>query len=151
MCGGPATIGTELRPTLWTLAGGNGAGKSTFHRLYLEPRGVAFVNADVIAREIDPSNPAAASYEAARMTMRRFADFVGTGVPFAYESVFSHPSKVDMLASARAAGYRVVLVYVHLDRPELHPRVRHFVPQLVDSAMSKAGNCHYSAVSARSA
>ena len=33
---------------LWVLAGGNGAGKSTFHRLFLAPRGVKLLNADLI-------------------------------------------------------------------------------------------------------
>ena len=107
------------------LAGGNGAGKSTFHRLFLQPLGVAFVNADMIARELDPVSPALASYEAAQVAMRRFGEFVRSGKPFAYETVFSHPSKVDMLGAAKAAGYTIVLVYVHLDHPELHQaRVR---------------------------
>ena len=114
-----------MPPTLWVLAGGDGAGKSTFHHLYLRPLGVAFVNADQIARTLDPVSPAAASYEAARVAMQRFADLVQSGDPFAYETVFSHPSKVDMLGSAKSAGYAIVLVCIHLDRPELHQaRVR---------------------------
>jgi len=36
---------------LWLLAGGNGAGKSTFYRTQLEPLGVPFVNADVLAKK----------------------------------------------------------------------------------------------------
>jgi predicted ABC-type ATPase len=44
---------TESRQ-LWVLAGGNGAGKSTFHRLFLAPRGVKLLNADRIAAEINP-------------------------------------------------------------------------------------------------
>lgn len=46
-------------PRLWLLAGPNGAGKSTFARGYfqsLAARGL-LLNADEVAREIDPSNP----------------------------------------------------------------------------------------------
>jgi len=38
------------RPQLWMLVGGNGAGKSTFYRLMLQPLGLPFVNADLLAR-----------------------------------------------------------------------------------------------------
>ena len=115
---------------LWLLAGGNGAGKSTFHRHFLEPRGLAFVNADVIAHRLDPERPEAASYEAAQEAMHRFRELLSRGVSFCYETVFSHPSKLDMLSSAKAAGYRVVLVYVHLERDELNlARVRQRVDE----------------------
>jgi predicted ABC-type ATPase len=33
---------------LWIIVGGNGAGKSTYHRLTLEPLGLPCVNADVL-------------------------------------------------------------------------------------------------------
>ena len=107
-------------PRLYMLAGGNGAGKSTFYRNRLESAGVAFVNADRIAVEIDPMRPAAASLEAARIAMARVAGLIEGRRSFAYESVFSHPSKVDLLASARRAGYEIVLVYIHLDSDALN-------------------------------
>ena len=47
------------------LVGGNGAGKSTYYRLFLEPTGIPFVNADVLARLVFPDAPEAHSYEAA--------------------------------------------------------------------------------------
>lgn len=34
---------------LWLLAGGNGAGKSTFYRTQPARRGIPFVNADILA------------------------------------------------------------------------------------------------------
>ena len=36
------------------------------------------------------------------------------GVSFCYETVFSHVSKVDFLAFAKANGYQIILVYFHL-------------------------------------
>ena len=41
---------------LWVLAGGNGAGKSTFYNLYLAKYGIKFVNADLIAKDINSGN-----------------------------------------------------------------------------------------------
>jgi predicted ABC-type ATPase len=46
---------------LWLLAGGNGAGKSTFYRTRLKKLGIPFVNADVIAKEIFPDTTEALS------------------------------------------------------------------------------------------
>ena len=49
------------------LVGGNGAGKSTFYRLALDPLGLPFVNADLLARIAFPDDPEAHSYEAAML------------------------------------------------------------------------------------
>ena len=34
---------------------------------------------------------------------------------FCFETVFSHASKIDFVAQAKALGYDIVLVYIHLD------------------------------------
>ena len=109
-----------MSPRLYMLAGGNGAGKSTFFRNRLEPAGTAFVSADRIAVELDPARPAAASLEAARIAMARVARLIEERRSFAYESVFSHPSKVELLAAARRANYEIVLVYIHLEDDALN-------------------------------
>ena len=105
---------------LWLLAGGNGAGKSTFYRLFLEPPGLIFVNADLIARQIGPSDSPRDGYQAARIAERFRSDLLNQGVSFCYETMFSHTSKVDFVARARALGYRIVLVYIHLSTPQLN-------------------------------
>ena len=105
---------------LWLLAGGNGAGKSTFYRLYLEPEGIGFVNADLIAKQIDKTHPELASYQAARLAEKLRSGLLGKGISFCFETVFSHPSKIDFVAQAKALGYEVVFVYIHLLTDELN-------------------------------
>lgn len=105
---------------LWLLAGGNGSGKSTFYRLFLEPRGIKFINADLIAKELVPENPEDASYKAAHLAQHLREDFLQKGMSFCFETVFSHVSKIDFVAKAKALGYEVILVYVHLESPELN-------------------------------
>lgn len=105
---------------LWILAGGNGAGKSTFYRLYLKPLGMPFVNADVIAREVAPDQPEAASYKASQFGERLRYELLHEGASFCFETVFSHPSKIDFLAHAKALGYHIVLVFIHLNDPALN-------------------------------
>ncbi len=99
---------------LWVLAGGNGAGKSTFYNQYLSKYGIKFINADLIARVIDPDNPERLSYEAATLATDMREDMIKQGVSFCFETVFSHESKIDFIAMAKAHGYTVILVYIHL-------------------------------------
>ena len=105
---------------LWILVGGNGAGKSTFYRLMLEPRGIAFINADQIARAIYPDDPEGNSYNAARLAGQMCQEQIQAGNSFCFETVFSHPSKIDFLGRARALGYQIILVLVHLEHTDLN-------------------------------
>ena len=105
---------------LWLLAGGNGAGKSTFYRLFLEPRKIMFVNADEIARKLAPNNPEKVSYQAAIIAEKLRDDLLEQGSSFCYETVFSHESKIDLVAKANARGYKIILIYIHLDTPALN-------------------------------
>jgi predicted ABC-type ATPase len=93
------------------VVGPNGAGKSTFVELTLTPLlpGSAFVNADEIAKQRWPEDPASRSYEAARVAADTRAKLIELGRPFIAETVFSHPSKLDLVNAAHAAGYTVVL------------------------------------------
>lgn len=100
---------------LWLLAGGNGAGKSTFYRTRLEPLGLPFVNADILAKQIYPEQPEQHSYEAAKIVEAMRTQLLQQGRTFCFETVFSHPSKIDFTAKAKAIGYEIVLVFIHLD------------------------------------
>lgn len=56
--------------------------------------------------------------------MSIMADYLRTslvkaGESFAFETVFSHPSKLDFMRSAKAAGYRIYLYFVCVEPPEL--------------------------------
>ncbi len=105
---------------LWLLAGGNGAGTSTFYRLFLAPRGIKLVNADLIAKEINPEHPEQVSYQGDHWVERIWEDLLDQDFSFCFESVFSHPTKIDFVAKAKARGYEIVLVYIHLDSLELN-------------------------------
>ncbi len=105
---------------LWVLAGGNGAGKSTFYKLHLSKYGIKLVNADLIAKEIDSENPEDLSYQAAAIAARIREDLIYQGVSFCFETVFSHESKIDFIAQAKTHGYKIVLVYIHLNDSSLN-------------------------------
>lgn len=93
------------------IVGPNGAGKSTIVDLVLARRipGSAFVNADLIAGQRWPEDPAGHAYEAAAVAAATRSALIAARRPFIAETVFSHPSKLDLVREARAAGYTVVL------------------------------------------
>ncbi|MDA8285092.1 MAG: zeta toxin family protein [Actinomycetota bacterium] len=112
------------------VVGPNGSGKSTFVRLTLIrvlPSGVAFVNADEIAQHRWPSDPASHAYDAAKVAARTRAALIAAGQPLIAETVFSHPSKLDLIDEAHAAGYTVSLHVLLLPAELAVSRVAHRV------------------------
>jgi predicted ABC-type ATPase len=65
-------------PRAILIAGPNGAGKTTFGREFLPNEGdcVQFVNADLIAAGISPSDPEGAAVSAGRVVLRRLDELV---------------------------------------------------------------------------
>ncbi len=48
------------------------------------------------------------------------AQFLLEGRTFCFETVFSHPSKIDFIAQAKAMGYETILVFIHLENITLN-------------------------------
>ncbi|MGW0041973.1 zeta toxin family protein [Rhodococcus sp. NPDC003348] len=120
------------------VVGPNGAGKSTFVEQRLAPLlpGSVFVNADVIAQDRWPDSAEEHSYEAARIAATIRDALIEQGESFIAETVFSHPSKLELIDRARRAGYvvvlHVVLVPVELSVARVAERVvegGHRVPE----------------------
>ncbi len=100
------------RPIVIAIAGSNGAGKSTFFATHLADSGLRFINADVIAAELQIG-----PYDAAEIASALRAAMVGRGESFVFETVLSDPigDKVESLAGYAAAGYAVVLIYIAIN------------------------------------
>ncbi len=111
------------------VVGPNGAGKSTFIAFTLAPLlpGSDVVNADEIARQRWPKDPAAHAYDAARVAADTRAKLIELGRSFIAETVLSHPSKLDLVRTARAGGYTVVLHVLLVPEDLAVERVRHRV------------------------
>lgn len=108
------------RPTLVLLAGPNGAGKSTLYETRIAPSlSVPFINADLIQRDELKSTDMAAAYKAAEIASTRRGNMLAAGQSFATETVFSHPSKLDLIHEAKASGFRVMVFHVSVETPDL--------------------------------
>lgn len=109
-----------MRPSLILLAGPNGAGKSTLYENRVTPSFAGpFINADLIQRdELCDASPSAA-YRAAEIAEARRSELISEGRSFASETVFSHPSKLELIHKARLAGYLIIVMHVGIDSPDL--------------------------------
>lgn len=107
----------DAKPTLIFLAGCNGAGKSSFfaHLAALSASQPIFLNADLIALIL--RGIPAADVIAQKITDGLREHLLGQRVTFVTETVFSDEvgAKLDYLRRAKAAGFRIVLVYVSLE------------------------------------
>jgi len=108
-------------PNLYIIAGCNGAGKTTASFTILpDILGCKeFVNADNIAYGISPFNVEGVAIEAGKIMLRRIEELLNKGADFAIETTLASRSYVPLVVRAQAQGYRVTLLYIWLQSPEL--------------------------------
>lgn len=114
----PESSPPNRQPECVVLAGPNGAGKSSIYAL-LRFEG-EFVNADDIARQLEPDNPDAAAIKAGRRAIQRLEWLIGSRSDFVYETTLSSHQSIRLLRVAREAGYAVLLVFIALQSADLH-------------------------------
>ena len=126
-------------PTIYLIAGCNGAGKTTFAGEFLpkEVKCLRFLNADEIARGLSPLKPSAGAVPAARLLLRQIGESIHRHETFALESTLSGKKYLHLFRKALRLGYEIELHYLWLSSPEqaiarVRQRVRmggHDVPE----------------------
>ena len=107
-------------PTIYVIAGCNGAGKTTFAREFLpkEVKCLRFLNADEIARGLSPFKPSAAAVQAARLLLTQVEDCLRRRETFSLESTLSGKTYIRLFKRARELGYEIELHYLWLSSPD---------------------------------
>ena len=106
------------RPVCRILGGTNGSGKSSLFETLNLPG--PFLNADVVARGLNPHNPESASLAAGRLIVDRLAAVVEAREDFTYETTLSSHQSIALMQRAKDAGYEVGLVFVALSSADLN-------------------------------
>jgi predicted ABC-type ATPase len=123
---------TARQPTIYVIAGCNGAGKTTFAKQFLphEVKCLNFLNADLIAQGLSPLDTNAAALKAGRLLLAEFRLFVARRKTFAFESTLSGITYLSMLEQAKRGGFRIHAHYLWLPNPTVAiGRVRDRVKQ----------------------
>jgi len=110
---------TAKQPTIYVIAGCNGAGKTTFAREFLptEVKCLRFLNADEIARGISPLKPSAGAVRAARLLLTQIEDCLRHRQTFALETTLSGKTYIRLFRRAQKLGYEIELNYLWLSSP----------------------------------
>ena len=106
-------------PTIYLIAGCNGAGKTTFAKEFLphEVKCLRFYNADELARGLSPLDPPAAAIKAGRLLLAEIRDSISRKEIFALESTLSGKTYVRLFEEARSLGFKIELHYLWLASP----------------------------------
>ena len=108
-------------PRCIVIAGPNGAGKTTFAREFLPTDAgiVHFVNADLIAGGLSPLEPELAALAAGRLFLKELDRLAKAKADFAFESTLSGRTYMARLRRWKARGYRIEIVFLRLESPQL--------------------------------
>lgn len=103
------------------LAGPDGAGKTSFANEFMaatEP-GLAFVNADELARGLGPAQPQGErDIRAARIMPTEIERLTAIGAEFMFETTLASLTYATHIPAWRAQGYRIGLIYLRLPDPD---------------------------------
>lgn len=107
------------QPTIYVIAGCNGAGKTTFAKEFLpkEVKCLRFFNADEIARGLSPFDPRASAIKAARLLLEEVHEAIARKQTFALETTLSGKTYIRVFQQARQNGFEIELHYVWLSSP----------------------------------
>jgi predicted ABC-type ATPase len=105
---------------MYIIAGPNGSGKSTFAQEFIQEKNLAFVNADIIAQELEPNNlTPRVMYEAGKIFFQRIDQLVREKSPFVIETTLSGKYTSKLIGKLKRENYHIRMVYIFVETPLL--------------------------------
>jgi predicted ABC-type ATPase len=110
------TVNDILKPSVYMVAGCNGAGKTTAIMTLLPDylNICNFLNADEIARGLSPLNPQSAVIDAGRLMLQQLDKIILQKKDFAFETTASGLGHIKTLKKCLSAGYKIHIIYLYL-------------------------------------
>ena len=119
------------KPTIYLVAGCNGAGKTIFAKEFLPSVGVIrFLNADEIARGLSPLDPSVVAFKAGRLLLSELRELIDREETLALESTLSGKSYVKIFKEAKQRGYRIELHFVWI--PDVREAIRRVRQRVIE-------------------
>lgn len=101
------------------VAGANGSGKTTFARKFLDVTKYEFLNADEIAKELNPEDPSKARVAAGKKVISLLDEMMSQDKSFVLESTLSGSFLEKHIKKLKDSGYEINLIYIFLGSQEL--------------------------------
>jgi len=121
---------------LFIIAGANGSGKTTLAKEVLPEYNLEFINADEVARSINPDDLQSVRVTAGKIVLKKLDDCLNKGISIAIESTLAGNFLLKHIKKAKDLGYQTAIIYVFLDNPQfnierIRSRIRnggHYIP-----------------------
>jgi predicted ABC-type ATPase len=105
---------------MYIIAGPNGSGKSTFAQEFIQEKNLTFVNADIIAQELEPNNlNRRVMFDAGKIFFQKINQLVNEKVSFVIETTLSGKYTTKMIEKLKKENYKVKMVYIFVETPLL--------------------------------
>jgi predicted ABC-type ATPase len=108
-----------MSKNLFIIAGANGSGKSTLASELLPEEKLEFLNADEIAKEINPVNMESVRISAGKEVYKRLNNYFAKNISFAIETTLAGNNHVKTIKRAKELGYNVALIYSFVDNTDI--------------------------------
>lgn len=98
-----------MSPSVYIIAGPNGAGKRTFAREFLPTYAECknFINADLIAQGVSPFSPETVAFRGGRLMLEEIELYARRGESFGFETTLSGRSYLSLIRRLKKRRYEV--------------------------------------------
>lgn len=100
---------------LTIIAGANGSGKTTFALSFAKLNQTHFVNADEIAKKLNPDDMEKEKVKAGRLFLREVKSLIASKKELIIETTMSGKYLEKIIKEAKKAGYKIIIFYLFLD------------------------------------
>ena len=126
----------KINKEIVIIAGGNGVGKTTFARVFLQEDDYEFLNVDEIAKSLSAENPGEKKISAGKLFFQRLNESVAQNKSLLIEITLSGRYLQKQFVTWREQDYQIHIIFIFAESPEIlieriAERVKkggHFVP-----------------------
>ncbi len=105
---------------LYIVAGANGSGKTTFAAQFSMQEKINFINADEIAKKLNPNDINKEQMKAGKQFFKELNKSLESDKSFSIETTLSGKYTIRTIKKAQAKGFKVVLIYLFLETESEH-------------------------------